>query len=298
MERLQRLLDIEGPSGDEGAIADYVERQIGHIPSVRHERLGDVLLAYRGEPRVAIMAHLDTVGFTLGYGGELIRIGSPRVREGYALRSRSGDAILRGRIRMEEKTAYLDGAPDAKPGSRWVFDAPLAREGDVLRGAYFDNRAGVWSALRVLEQCRHVAVAFTVCEEQSGRGAQIAARRLWESFAIPRVLISDITWHTEHIHRGKGPAISLRDQFVPRQRFLDEIVAVAEQSGLPYQLEIESAGSSDGGYVERSGIPMDWCFIGAPEEDSHTPEEVVNFSDLEAMAALYIFLIDRMSPQK
>jgi putative aminopeptidase FrvX len=295
LERLQQLLDIEGPSGDEGAVADYIERELGRIPDVRRERLGDTVIAVRGEPRVAVMAHLDTVGFTLGYGGELIRIGSPQAKAGYALRSRSGDAVLRGRIRMQDRTAFLEGAPDARPGSRWVFDAPLAREGDVLRGAYFDNRAGVWSALRVLEQCPHVAVAFTVCEEQSGRGAHVAARRLWEELRIARVLISDITWHTEHVHRGKGPAISLRDQFVPRQRFLDEIVALAEQSGLPYQLEIESSGSSDGGFVERSGVPMDWCFIGAPEEASHTPEEVVNLSDLEAMAALYVYLIDRMN---
>jgi putative aminopeptidase FrvX len=296
VERLQQLLDIEGPSGDEGAVADYVEREIERIPDVRRERLGDTLIAVRGEPRVAVMAHLDTVGFTLGYGGELIRIGSPQAKAGYPLRSRTGDTILRGSIRMQDRTAHLEGAPEARPGSRWVFDAPPIREGDVLRGAYFDNRAGVWSALRVLEQCRNVAVAFTVCEEQSGRGAHIAARRLWETLRIARVLISDITWHTEHIRRGKGPAISLRDQFVPRQRFLDEIVALAGQSGLPYQIEIESGGSSDGGFVERSGLPMDWCFIGAPEEASHTPEEVVNFSDLEAMADLYVYLIDRMTP--
>ena len=138
-------------------------------------------------------------------------------------------------------------------------------------------------------------MAFTVCEEQSGRGALIAARWLWDTLHITRVLISDITWHTEHIHRGKGPAISLRDQYVPRQRFLDEIVALAGESGLPFQLEIESSGSSDGGAVERSGLPIDWCFIGAPEEAPHTPEEIINLSDLERMAALYGYLLDRLS---
>jgi putative aminopeptidase FrvX len=295
LELLEQLLQIEGPSGDECAAADVVERELERVPGIRRHRLGDMVLAVRGQPRMAVMAHLDTVGFTLGYGGELIPIGSPQARAGTRLRSRQGDRVERGRIRMQERTPHLDGADDTPPGSRWVFDAPLTREGDVLRAAYFDNRAGVWNALRVAEQCEHVAVAFTVCEEQSGRGALIAARWLWEELRIPRVLISDITWHTEHVHRGRGPAISVRDQYVPPQRFLDEIVSLASRSGIPHQLEIESSGSSDGGAVERSGVPMDWCFVGAAEEASHTPDEVVNASDLEAMTALYVYLIGHMS---
>jgi putative aminopeptidase FrvX len=294
LERLEQLLRIEGPSGDEGAVADFVERELERIPGLRCQRRGDVLLAIRGEPRVGVMAHLDTVGFTLGYKRRLIRIGSPEARHGTSLRCRHGDRVYRGKIRVRDKIPYLAGETNAPPGSRWVFDAPPARDGDLLRGAYFDNRAGVWSALRVAEQCRDVALAFTVCEEQSGRGALIAARWLWEELHIGRVLVSDITWDTEHVHCGDGPAISLRDQFVPRQRLLDAIVSLAGKSGIPHQLEIESSGSSDGGVVERSGFPIDWCFIGAPEEAPHTPEEAIRFSDLEGMAALYVYLLEHM----
>jgi putative aminopeptidase FrvX len=297
LERLESLLQIEGPSGDEGDVADAVERALEPVPGLSRRRFGDMLLAVRGEPRVAVMAHLDTVGFTLGYDNSLIPIGSPQARAGTPLRCRHNGRLIHGKIRMHDRSPYLAGDNDAPPGSRWIFDAPLKRDGDVLRGAYFDNRAGVWSAIRVLEQCLNVAVAFTVSEEQSGRGALIAARWLWEELRIDRALISDITWDTEHIHRGRGPAISLRDQYVPRRRFLDQILELADRSGIPYQREIESSGSSDGGAIERSGVPMDWCFIGAPEEAPHTPAEVVNFSDLEAMAALYVELINGLSEQ-
>src|SRR5262249_41907261 len=157
LERLKALLEIEGPSGDEGAVADAVERLIESVPGVRRRRSGDMVLAVRGSPRVAGMAHLDTVGFPLGYDRELIPIGSPQARAGTVLRCRHEGRIDRGQIRIQNKTPCLDAETDAPPGSRWVFDAPLARDGDVLRGAYFDNRAGVWSALRVLEQCPNVA---------------------------------------------------------------------------------------------------------------------------------------------
>src|SRR5207248_5842721 len=86
LERLEYLLQIEGPSGDEGAVADAVEREIERIPGLRRVRFGDMVLAVRGEPRVAVMAHLDTVGFTLGYARELIRIGSPQAKHGTPLR--------------------------------------------------------------------------------------------------------------------------------------------------------------------------------------------------------------------
>jgi putative aminopeptidase FrvX len=133
-----------------------------------------------------------------------------------------------------------------------------------------------------------------VGEEHSGRGAAVCGRIVAEELGIRQALISDITWHTEHIHRGRGPAVSLRDRFVPRQIFLERVLELADASRIPFQREIESEGSSDGGYLERTGVPIDWCFVGAPQENSHTPREVVQWSDLQAMVELHAYLVDRL----
>jgi putative aminopeptidase FrvX len=315
MERLRELAAIEGVSADEGRVADYVAHALAEVPGTTLRRVGDNLIVVRGRPRVAVVAHLDTVGFTLGYDHALISIGSPHVEGGEALRSTIGGTTWRGTVEViEEETddmpngggsslpasgragggVRLAGADDAPPGSRWVFDTPLGQDGEQLIGAYLDNRAGVWCAMAVLERCANVAVAFTVGEEQSGRGAGICARILHDDLGIRQALISDITWHTEHVHRGRGPAVSLRDRLMPRQAYLDRVLALADASGIPYQREIESGGGSDGAGIERSGLPIDWCFIGACQENTHTPREIVDWADLQAMIELYVFLVDRL----
>jgi putative aminopeptidase FrvX len=294
MERLQQLQEIEGVSGDEGRVADFVAATLAGVTDARVRRIGDNLIVSRGTPRVALFAHLDTVGFTLGYDNKLIRVGSPHTEGGEAIRSTIDGQTWRGTVAKDEDGTRLVGAAGAPPGSRWVYDAPLQREGDVITGAYLDNRAGVWNAMRVVERCADVAVAFTVGEEHSGRGAALCGRILSDELGIRQALISDITWHTEHVHRGRGAAVSLRDRLVPRQRFLDRVLQLAEASGVPYQREIESDGSSDGGVLERTGMPIDWCFVGAPQEHPHTPREVVQWSDLEKMVELYVYLVARL----
>jgi len=40
-----------------------------------------------------------------------------------------------------------------------------------------------------------------------------------------------------------------------------------------------------------SPYPIDWCFIGVPEENPHTPIEKVAISDMESMFKLYQYLL-------
>jgi putative aminopeptidase FrvX len=182
---------------------------------------------------VAVFAHIDTTGWTLGYNGVLLPIGGPEGQLGDPLRCTAPAAdgtVLRGRLEVtgEEDTATLHlgrdeavgpqetpVAADAPPGTRWVYDRePVLRE-NRLTAAYLDNRAGVWCALRALARSPHIAVAFTTGEEQHGHGARVCARWLYDSFRLTQALIADTTWATEHVRCGEGPVVSLRDVHCP-----------------------------------------------------------------------------------
>lgn len=296
MDLLSHLQQIPGPSGDEGRIADFVEAWCRKVPGAEVRREGDLVLAQRGAPRVAVLAHLDTVGFTQGYDRTLISIGSPHVEGGERLVA--VDSGARTRLKLAQgKDGVVWKLPKGagRPGERWVYADPLVVKNGRVRGPYLDNRAGVWNALRSLEACSDVAVAFTPSEEHSGRGALHAARLLYTELRITRALISDITWHTDWIKNGKGPAVSYRDRYMPRQRFLEEVLRQAKASGIPFQHEVERAGGSDGSYVERSTYPIDWVFIGAPQKRSHTVREQCAVEDLEQMRALYAYLVPALS---
>ena len=107
-------------------------------------------------------------------------------------------------------------------------------------------------------------------------------------------MISDITWVTEGVLAGKGVVISLRDSGIPRKEFVDKIIDIALKSKIPYQLEVESSGGSDGNEIQNSPYPIDWCFIGAPEQNVHSPNEKVHKNDIDAMVSLYRVLMNKL----
>ncbi|HUY90811.1 MAG TPA: M20/M25/M40 family metallo-hydrolase [Pirellulales bacterium] len=301
MEKLLKLASLLGPTGDEGAVADWLAAETGAMADATLVRIGDNLIVARGAPRTAIFAHTDTTGYTLGYHRQLIPIGAPAGRDGDRLRSSDG---LCGRLR-----ASPEGGPlcrlrkvrnaagekvEPTPGSRWTYARQPEIKSGVVRSPYLDNRAGVWAALRALEECKHIAVAFCTGEEHHGHGARVCADWLYGQLGIAQALIADITWHTRETPCGKGVVISLRDAFTPRQAFLDRVLALADTSQIPHQREIQSSGSSDGGHLLRSSVPLDWVFVGAPEKAAHSACERAAVADLEAMAELLAYLVDRL----
>lgn len=297
LDLLWDLLKLDGPSGDEGLMADWLEEWLAReMPAVRVERLGDSLLALRGErPAVAVFAHLDTTGWTLGYDKRLLPIGGPDGKVGDLIRPAGGLDGGSALARRKDGSWKVGDKTLAASGSRWVYAATPTQEGENIVAPYLDNRAGVWAALHVLRRCPDVAVAFTAYEETCGAGAQTCARRLAETLGITQALIADLTWHTKHIRCGRGVAVSLRDSCLPRRRYLDRVLALAETSGLPFQREIEGGGASDGAALNRSGVSFDWVFVGAPEKGAHTARERVHVSDLQGMAALLVYLVNGLT---
>lgn len=304
MEKLLALLKIPGPSGDEGAIADWLYQELGQLPGVALHRLGDNLIALRGAPRTAVFAHTDTTGFTLGYRRQLIPIGAPAPEDKDELLCADG---LRGRLRTttgasgHAQLRRVRNAEGAKvkpaPGARWVYARQPKIKGGFVTGPYLDNRAGVWAALEMLSRCDNAAAAFTTGEERHGHGARICAEWLYRQRGVSQAIIADLTWHSSDTPCGKGPAISLRDAYSPRQVFLDRVLHHAAASGIAHQREIQSAGSSDGGHILRSSVPMDWVFVGAPEKNPHTSRERAAIADLEAMVDLLEELMRRLQDE-
>ena len=135
------------------------------------------------------------------------------------------------------------------------------------------------------------AICFSCWEEHGGGSAENIGRILYEKYHLRQALICDITWVTEGVKHGKGVAISLRDSGIPRRSYVNRIIEIAKKHQIPYQLEVEGSGGSDGNSLQRSPFPLDWCFVGAPEDNVHTPNEIVHKNDIKAMIQLYTYLV-------
>ena len=81
-------------------------------------------------------------------------------------------------------------------------------------------------------------------------------------------------------------AISLRDSLIPRRSYVERIRRIAEAAGVPHQLEVEGSGGSDAKELQHGAQPWDWCFIGAPEDNVHSPDEIVDKRDIDEHAGL------------
>lgn len=300
LDLLWELLERDSPAGDEGSLADWLEDWLAReVPDAAVTRLGDSLVVTRGaRPSVAVFAHLDTTGWTLGYDKRLLRIGGPDGKIGDPIRPAGQPDTGNTLARRTDGSWKVRGKTSAELGSRWIYAAVPKVSGGTVTAPYLDNRAGPWATLHALKSCPEIAAAFTVQEETGGSGALVCARHLFEAHDVSQALIADLTWHTKHIKCGRGVAVSLRDSSLPRRRYLDQVLALAETSGLPFQREIEADGGSDGAGIDHSGVPMDWVFIGAPEKDPHAARERVDIADLQGMAAMLVHLVNGLSEDR
>jgi putative aminopeptidase FrvX len=87
----------------------------------------------------------------------------------------------------------------------------------------------------------------------------------------------------------------MRDKGVPRKSYLNRIIEIANKNNVKFQLEVESAGGSDGTMLQDTDLAFDWCFIGAPEDNVHSPDEKVFIEDVESMVEMYRTLMLEMN---
>ena len=259
----------------------------------------DNIILIFGEPRTAIFAHIDSIGYTVGYENNLIKIGGPSAKKGAILVGKDSKGEIEGILESEEDehqfltySLKFDRAVDR--ATTLTYKPDYRETEEFVQCCYMDNRLGVWNALKVAETLENGAIVFSTWEEHGGGSVGYLAKFLFETYQVKQALISDITWVTKGVQHGKGVAISMRDSGIPRRTYLNRIVDLAKDSNIPFQLEVESSGGSDGNALQRSPFPFDWCFVGAPEDHVHTPDEKVHKEDIKAMVDMYCYLMKKL----
>jgi putative aminopeptidase FrvX len=71
----------------------------------------------------------------------------------------------------------------------------------------------------------------------------------------------------------------------------ERIIQIARKRKIDFQLEVEGSGSSDGRELQTSPYPFDWCFVGAPEQNPHTPTRKSINTTSKTMIDLYGWLM-------
>jgi endoglucanase len=184
--------------------------------------------------------------------------------------------------------------------------------GDRIAARGCDNRIGTWAAAEALRRVAArrselqacVIAASTIQEENGLYGATMTAYRVKPDVAI----VIDVTHATDtpqaskakhgDIRLGGGPVISVGSSNHPVVNA--RLRQVAEKAGIPLQTEInprQTGTDADAIFLTRGGIPT--VSIGLPNRYMHSPVEVIELADLDAIANLLAaFALDVQADEK
>jgi putative aminopeptidase FrvX len=300
MKLLKQLCEIHAPSGHEKPLKDFLLRYINNEQKnwkvqpkiIEGEDFQDCILLKFGKPRTAVFAHMDSIGFTVRYFNQLLSIGSPDAEAGTKLVGHDSLGPIECKLEYgpDDHAFYKLGRPIDR-GTALTYKVNFRNTKSHIESAYLDDRLGIYNALKIAETLQDGVLAFSCWEEHGGGSVPYLAAYVYNTWGVRQALISDITWATDGVELGKGVVISLRDRNIPRKAFVERIISVAKKYKINYQLEVEGTGSSDGGELQRTPYPFDWCFVGAPQQNPHTPHEKVHKKDIESMIELYQALL-------
>ncbi|MFM7024073.1 MAG: M20/M25/M40 family metallo-hydrolase [Flavobacteriales bacterium] len=301
---LKTLCSIHAPSGSEHVITQFLlayikkEKKKWKVQPtiIAGKEFHDAIVLVFGKPKTAMFAHIDSIGYTVGYSSNLIKIGGPASKSGYKLVGEDSQGTIECALHVDKdrNLSYLYKR-EIDRGTTLTFKPNFRESEDYIQSPYMDNRLGVFTALKTAETLENGIIVFSTYEEHGGGSAQFIAKHIYEKYKVRQALICDITWVTSGVQHGNGVAFSMRDSGIPRRTYLDTIQKILKQSGVMYQVEVESAGGSDGNVLQNCPYPFDWCFIGAPEDNVHSPDEKVAITDIEQMLKTYKVLMQKMN---
>lgn len=303
---IKKMCAIHAPSGNETAMKDFLLEYIQkHSPDWKHQPklihgkgLQDNLILVFGKPRTAIFAHTDSIGFTVRYGKQLVKIGGPVTKNGFELTGKDSSGEQTVKLHVKETKGHREllykGKREFERGTELVFKQYWVEDKNYIQSCYLDNRLGVYNALKVAETLKDGVIVFSTYEEHGGGSVSYLQKLLQEKYGIYQALISDISWISDGVFPGKGPVISMRDSLIPRRSYINKIIEIAKKHELAFQLEVEGSGGSDAKELQMAEFPWDWCFIGAAEQNVHTPMEKVHKKDIEGMIELYKILMKEL----
>jgi endoglucanase len=209
------------------------------------------------------------------------------------------------------------GAESAEEVKRWgieigdpiLFHANFQKIGkDTIISKAIDNRAGCAILIDLAEKMKSIKIDYqlilvaAVQEEVGSRGAQVAAQTLGPDMAIviDTVPASDpITPPQQATSEcGKGPVIRSMDVnalgwgTIYSKKIQQRLIQTAIKNRIPHQKDIFRTWT-DASTIHTSGrgIPCGGLFI--PRRYSHSPVELVKWSDVEKTGELlFLFLKD------
>lgn len=174
--------------------------------------------------------------------------------------------------------------------------------GESICAKAFDDRLGVFVMIEALKKSKeHVVEVYAVAsaqEEVGIRGALVAARNIDPEIGIALDVtvandVPEAKAHERVTRMGKGAAIKVMDSSVVcNPKLVAALKRIAENRGIPYQMEVLTKGGTDTSAIQRAGKGAAAGCISIPTRYIHSVTEMCSKEDLQAAIDLLAAFVE------
>ena len=315
-ELLKELCLIDGISGDEGAVRDYIISRVKDYCQYSVDDLGNLICFRKGrkspKKKLMICAHMDEVGFMVTYIrsdgtlrfdcvggidpsviiGRRVRVGKDRIS------GVIGSTAVHNLSREQREKApsvdslYIDiGAASKEEAEKHVFlgdcvyyDSEFTDLGEhCVKSKAIDDRAGCAIMIKLMQEKPDYDTyfVFNVQEEIGLRGSAVSSFSVAPDFAIvleatTAADIDGVTGEKRVCELGRGPVVS----FMDRRTIYDKELYRLAFDLATCQTKTMIAGGNDAGAIHISGKGVRTISVSVPCRYLHSPSSVIDMSDL------------------
>ncbi len=321
---LEELTDIDGVSGNEEKVREYIRNKIAkNVDVTTTDKLGNLICHKKGKkPSLMLAAHMDEIGLMVKridtngriYVSALGGINTINVI-GQTVQVVGKKGIVKGIISTKE--INNDYEIEEIPGINDVFvDTGLTKkqleEAGVGIGAYLslertdhdignkewiagkalDDRVGCFVLLEIAKVIRKspydIFLVFTVQEEVGLYGAKVSAYQVNPDMAIAVDVANANDTNEEPTKTvGKGPILTMKDdEMIGNACLNDYFKDEAKKMKIPVQLEVSNFGTTDALTISLSkgGVPA--TSLGVCVRNIHTTHSIGSKKDIQQCAEL------------
>lgn len=332
LDTMYELCALNGVSGREEAVRNYIIEKIGNKAEVSVDALGNVIAFVKGRKRAArrvmLDAHMDEVGLiiTAVTDDGMLKFATVGGIETAVLMART--VVLNGIYGVistkpihlikkddekklpEKDELYIDiGAKNKEEAETHVSVGDVAaflpdrvNSGDRVITKALDDRAGCAAVLDIINDDPEYDfyASFSVLEEV-GAGARAAAFKIDPQYAIvlestTAADLRGVPDEKQVCKGGEGAVISFMDHGTLYDRDLfNETLREAQRKGIKCQVKCAVAGGNNaaGIHVTRGGVKT--VAISVPCRYIHSPSSSADINDILAVKDLARAMLSKMA---
>lgn len=317
---LKDLCLLNGTSGDEDLVREYIIEQIKDYCDLEIDNLGSIIAFKKGNKtpnkKVMLAAHMDEVGFVVTYitddgylkfspvGGVDARVVIDRVVKINNIKGVIGSKAVHLLSSKEKNNAptyddlFIDiGAKNKEEALKYVslgdyvyFDSDYLEFGEgYVKAKALDDRIGCLLLIEMIKSDLEYDTyfCFNVQEEVGLRGSTCTSYEVQSDISVilestTAADLCEVSGDKRCCVLGQGPVVSFMDGRTVYDKELFKLsFDLAKENNIKIQTKTTIAGGNDAGAIQTSGKGSKVIAVSLPCRYIHSASSVVKLSDID-----------------